>query len=88
MVRLETDQRLQRAFGELRSFAFGGSFVSDCPVCGGAGDLYVSIHPSDNPKYLFNLACFCDCGPQKVGEKILGGKVRDGRMPRVSKRKR
>jgi hypothetical protein len=71
MARPETDQRLQRAFGALKPSAFAGAGVFDCPLCGGRQDLYVSVCPSDNPNYLFNLCCFCDCDYQKVAEKIL-----------------
>jgi hypothetical protein len=81
-------ETIQRALGALKSAAFGGAGVFDCPVCGGAGDLYVSFHPSDNPNYLFNLCCFCDCGPVKVGEKILGGKVRLAEQPGLTPLKR
>jgi hypothetical protein len=87
MARLETDERLQRALGALKPAAFGCVGLFDCPLCGGKQDLYVTVCiDNPNPNYLFNLACFCGCGPQKVAEKILDGKVRDGRMPRVSKR--
>jgi hypothetical protein len=86
MSRLETDQRLQRALGALTPSAFASPRVFDCPLCGGRQDLYVSIHPSDNPNYLFNLCCFCDCDPQKVGERILhmGSKRRRKRARHAS----
>jgi len=71
MARLETDPRLQRALGALNPSAFAGPRVFDCPLCGGQQDLYVNIHTSDNPNYLFNLYCFCECDPQKVANKIL-----------------
>jgi hypothetical protein len=85
--RLETDPRLQRALGTLKPSAFGCVGVFDCPVCGGSQDLYVTVHADNpNPNYLFNLACFCDCGPQKVAEKILDGKVRQRRPRRAPRR--
>jgi hypothetical protein len=87
MARLETDERLWRALGALKPSAFAGTRVFDCPVCGGIQALHVSIHPSDNPNYLFNLACFCDCGPQKVGEKILRRDIERRRRKRVRARR-
>jgi hypothetical protein len=51
--------------------AFGNpGRVFDCPVCGGRQDVYVSVYTSENPNYLFNLSVFCDCGPEKVAEKM------------------
>ena len=74
---------LARAFGALRSSG-SGALVADCPLCGGAGDLYVAIHASDKPTYLFNLCCFCDCDMQKVGARLLqlGAKRRRQRAQR------
>jgi hypothetical protein len=71
MTRFEIDPMLRRALGALKPSAYATPGVFDCPLCSGRQDLYVSIHASDNPNYLFNLCCFCDCDPQKVGEKIL-----------------
>jgi hypothetical protein len=72
MARLETDPRLQRALDALAPSAFGCAGVFDCPLCGGRGDLYVTVYADNpNPNYLFNLACFCDCDPQKVTNKLL-----------------
>jgi hypothetical protein len=51
--------------------AFGNpGRVFDCPVCGGRQDVYISVYASENPKYLFNMAVFCGCGPERVLDKI------------------
>jgi hypothetical protein len=44
--------------------------VFDCPVCGGRQGVHVSVYASENPSYVFNLGVFCDCGPERVVEKM------------------
>jgi hypothetical protein len=54
-------------------FAFSNTgSVFDCPACGAKGELHLTIY-SENPKpgYLFNLACFCGCDPQKVADEMM-----------------
>lgn len=42
-------------FAALKSAGTGSAGLFDCPLCGGVGDLHVSIHASENPNYLFRL---------------------------------
>jgi hypothetical protein len=53
-------------------FAFsnvGGVF--DCPLCGGKGDLHLTVYDDNKrPNYLFNLASFCRCEPQAVADAM------------------
>jgi hypothetical protein len=49
---------------------FASSGLFDCPLCGGRADLYIAVYDKPAP-YLFNLGCFCDCGPQAVADAMM-----------------
>jgi hypothetical protein len=37
---------------------FASDGVFDCPLCGGKGDLHLTVYDNKPSTYLFNLACF------------------------------
>jgi hypothetical protein len=59
-----------RLLNALTPSAFASAGTFDCPVCGGRQEVHVSVYANPNPSYLFNLGVFCDCGPERVLEKI------------------
>jgi hypothetical protein len=44
--------------------------VFDCPLCGGKGDLHLTVYDDKPPPYLFNVGCFCGCAPQQVADAM------------------
>jgi hypothetical protein len=82
---MQTDQIRARVLNALKPAAFASSGVFDCPLWGGHQDLWVTIHASDKPNYLFDLGCFCGCDAQKVADEMMrlaAPKRRRGRTAR------
>jgi hypothetical protein len=69
-----TSQFRDRMVGTLvpARFAFSNAgTVFDCPRCGGKADLHLTVYDDNKrPNYLFNLACFCGCAPQRVADEM------------------
>jgi len=58
-------------------FAFSNvGTVFDCPLCGGKGDLHLTVYDDKLPPYLFNVGCFCGCEPQAVADEMARRAVR------------
>jgi hypothetical protein len=52
-------------------FAFSNvGTVFDCPLCGGKGDIHLTVYDGKPSTYLFNLAVFCSCDPRAVADEM------------------
>jgi hypothetical protein len=71
-----------RMLGTLVPARFASSGVYDCPLCGGRQDLHVATYDNKPSTYLFNLAVFCNCEPQKVADEMARRARRRRRLHR------
>lgn len=77
-----------RMIGTLVPARFASSAVGrvfDCLLCGGKGDLHLTVYDNKKPGYLFNFANFCGCEQREVVDEMMR-RAHRRRRPRAGRR--